>query len=224
MDTRRRLLILLLLVLLPMPARADQHNMECFAGVTPEKQESLTLRLSCGLKVVSTSIDGVTQWGVDNRGRSGTTRLSWARGMGADPDGSYGSPKVRRALFVVAESAEYVLGRDSGHSLDGWMLGLRYFMRGQSQIEPFVHIMGGRQRPAREAANTAAADDATEWSGAAALGGGVDIELNPAQRSGVVPVMRLGVDLVKSWATSGSDPYWRANVGLSFRFEGCAHK
>lgn len=219
MDTRR-LPLLLLLVLLPVPAQADAHNMECFAGLSPG---SLAVRLSFGVLLEGTVYgpDSAPQGVAD--GRNETSRLSAATDTGAEPaEGDGKKPRKRKgSLFLVAEADKYVVGRDSGHALDGWMIGVRQFFRGQSRVQPFVHGMGGRQRPSRENDVTAGDDAATAWAGAAAVGGGVDI--NPSKTAGIVPVIRLQLDLVESGATPGFDTDGRFTFGVSFRFEG-SHK
>lgn len=224
---RRLPLLLLLAVLPPVPAQADRHTVECFGGFTPEKQQALSLRVSCGFLALPTpgmlSDQDVPQ--TVPVGMNDTTRSSAAMGMWVEPETGHGGTrsKVKKgSLVVVVEAAEYVAGRDSGHSLDAWMLGFRYLFRGQSSIEPFVHALGGRQRPSRE--NDLRADDAaTDWATVAAVGGGFDIEVIPdipgAKKPVIVPVLRLQLDVVESWATDGFHPYARATFGVSLRFE-----
>lgn len=194
MDTRR-LPFLLLLVLLPTLAQADTHNIECFGGASSEKQDSAALRASCGFKVPGTS-----------KKAQGATVVPAAEAK-KDFIGS---------LFIVLEAAEYVAGEDSGKPLDGWMLGLRYRFRGQGRFEPFAHVLGGYQRPSRR--NSTDAD--TDWAAAYAAGGGIDVELDPFQVIGVIPALRLQLDLADSGATSGFDPYVRFTFGVSLRYEG----
>jgi hypothetical protein len=218
----RRLPLLLLLVLLPVPAQADQHNVKCSTVISTEEEQSLAARLSCGVRLKGTEYRGSRKWFAD--GGNGTARSPATIGAGIEPEeGDRGrKPRMKRSLFLVAEAAEYIAGRDSGHFLDGWMIGLRYFTRGPSTIEPFFHVMGGRQRPSRRNTITAGDDAVTDWFGAAAFGGGVDLEINPLRPGEtppvIVPVLRLQLDLVKSWAP-GVDPYGRATFGVSFRFE-----
>ena len=131
---------------------------------------------------------------------------------------------TKGSLFLFAEAAEYIAGTDSGHTVDGWMVGLRYSFRGQSTIEPFLHVMGGAQYAlgsgatggASASASTSPSDDD---SNVAAFGGGVDLEINPSSTAFIVPLLRLQVDVVKAWSPD-VDPYVRATFGVSFRFEG----
>jgi hypothetical protein len=217
MDTRR-LLLLLLLVLLPVPAQADRHTWECFGGFSPEKEQSIAARISCGFRVeavpLATSDTPQAPPPPPSVGH-GTGRFRAA--ATTDPDGPavVGRQPTKGSLFVVAEVAEYVTGRDSGQELDGWMIGLRRLFFGQKPVEPFGHIMVGRQRPSRS--NAIADDAATPWATTFALGGGADIEINPSLHTGVVPVVRLQLDVVKP---KGIDVYGRVTFGLSFRFEG----
>jgi len=125
--------------------------------------------------------------------------------------------KGRQSLFLIAEADKFVAGKDSGHARDGGMIGLRYGLSGEKKIEPFFHAMGGLHRPSRR--NVTTGDD--DWSGAAAAGGGVDIELHPSESAArIFPVLRLQLDLVESGVTPGFHPYGRATVGLAFRWEG----
>lgn len=198
------LLVVLPLVVIPVPAQADDHNMECFTGLTPEKEQAVAARLSCGILVY-----GQYAKSNDAQGTVGTN------GSGEVMKGSF---------FAFAEAAEYVAGRDSGESLDGWMLGIRYSFLGEGTIEPFFHVMGGRVRPSRP---IDVPDDnaATDWTGAGVIGFGVEIEaarLVPGvKRPAVVPVFRLQIEGVD---TGANDFYVRGTVGVSFRFEGWAHK
>ncbi len=232
MDTRR-LPLLLVLVLLPVPAQADRHFTECFVGISPEKQQAIAARLSCGIRLVGILVNDVGQaTPVTGDLLKGTARLRAALDTGAEPAKADGGPSpTKRSLFLFAEAAEYIAGMESGHTVDGWMIGLRYSMRGQSAIEPFFHGMGGLQYPSGPNA-TAGDNGATGTprprvrSGAAAVGGGVDIEINPLEPGekppNIVPVLRLQVDLVESWTTPGFHPYARATFGVSFRYEGHA--
>jgi hypothetical protein len=228
MHTRRLALLLLpVLVSVPVTARADRHNMECFGVSSTEKKQSLAFRAGCGFRLpaLGANLDqdapsppGVPQTVPDTG--PGHASLSAMTGALSEPTEGKAPPRPghARALFLFVEAAEYVLGPDSGHSLDGWMIGARYFILGRKEIEPFFTVMAGQQRPAR---GDGVGDDApTDWAGTAALGTGVDIELNPTRAYGLVPVLRLQFDLVESWATEGFHPYGRAVFGLSFRWEG----
>ncbi len=236
----RRLPLLLLVVLLPVPAQADRHKWECFGGVSPEKQQAVAGRVACGFRVVGIEAapaapapaptpdpNQVTPPLPVGDFLKGTARLRAATDTGPAPAHADGGRKpTKGSLFLFAEAAEYIAGMDSGHTVDGWLVGLRYLFRGPGTIEPFVHAMGGQQYPPGGGTTTAdgvsstgtpPADD--DPSSTAVVGGGVDLEISPSSTAFIVPVLRLQVDLVKSWARN-VDPYVRATFGVSFRFEG----
>jgi len=209
----RRLALLVPLILLPVPAHADRHKIGAFAGLSTEKSAaarfSLEYHLWGSLRTTgsASSADG---W-------NGKAGLSATKDPGTESAKGEGAKTTKRktSVFLIAEVAEYVRGRDSGHLLDAGMVGLRGFTHLSSRVERFGHIMIGRQRPSRRNAD----DEDTDWSRTAALGGGVDIEITK-KTTGLVPILRLQGDLVESGSTSGFHPYGRATVGLSVRFEG----
>jgi hypothetical protein len=203
MDTRR--LPFLLLVLLPALAQADTHNIECFVGASPKNRDSGALRASCAGRVPDTKNLAQVATGVPA-----------AKDDTKDDTKKDDTKKYKGSMFVVLETAEYFGEKDAGKGLDGWLLGLRYRFRGQGRFEPFVHVLGGYQRPSRRNSTDAEPD----WAAAYAAGGGIDVELNSMQVIGVVPALRLQLDVADSGATSGFDPHGRATLGLSLRFEG----
>lgn len=213
---RRLPLLLLLAVLLPVPAQADRHTVECFGGISPEEEQALAARVSCGFAVVSGSyaIGDIIQGALGG----GTASLSASTGAGRDPDEADGGRRRRKgktSLFLIAEGAEYIAGRDSGEALDGWMFGARGLFLGEKPVEPFIHGLVGRVRPSRS--EGIAEDVVTAWTTAWAIGGGADLEINPSLHTGIVPVLRLQLDGVH---TETNGWYGRVTVGLSFRFEG----
>ena len=234
----RRLPLLLLLILLPVPVRADRHTVECFGGASPEKKQSLSVRVSCGVRVKSDPASPLPsptppppplQSGqqvphpITDLG-NGTAASSATGNTGATPAKKDGLPELKRSVFLVAEAAEYIAGNDSGKRLDGWMVGPRLVFSGPSTIEPFVHGLVGRQRPARPNPLTAENDAATDAAWIAAVGFGFDFEFYPPEPDkeapAVVPVLRVQFDAVKHWNSADSDPYGRVTFGVSFRFEG----
>jgi hypothetical protein len=200
MDTRRLPLLLLLVVLLPALVHADTHNMECFLGASPKNQDAGALRASCAGRVPGTK---------------NLAQVPTAVPAAKDDTKKDDTKKYKGSMFVVLESAEYFGEKDAGKGLDGWLLGLRYRFRGQGRFEPFVHVLGGYQRPSRQ--NSTDAD--TNWAAAYAAGGGVDREFNSVQVIGWVPAGRLQIDVSDSGATSGFDPYFRVTFGVSLRYE-----
>jgi len=196
MDARR-LSFLLLVVLLPVPAQAEDHVWQCLAGVAPEKQqptvgeaiteEPLAARAACGY-------------------RFDAPRFSLAHG-------ATDAPKQGKlhSLLVMLEGAWYVVGGDSPA---GWMIAAEYsWGHYERSVEPFVRAAWGKQSPL---------EDGSPSPRLFALGGGFDVEwykkgdIKPL----VVPVMRFQVDFLDSSATDGVDPYARATFGMVFRFEG----
>ena len=203
METRR-LPVVLALLLLPVPAWADRHTMECSSAISPEKEQSLAARVSCGVsaKKFYYSI------------RKGIPRLQQARPAGTAADLlGWGDPKTKATIFVVAELAEYIAGRDSGETLDGRLFGARFLFLGQKPVEPFFHVLGGQVRPTRSEA--VPEDVTTDWTTAWVGGIGADLEVNPSLHTGIVPVLRVQLDAVHV-----NDWYPRVTFGVSFRFEG----
>ena len=192
----RRLALLVPLILLPVPAHADRHTMEAFAGLSTEKSAAqryafaVLQREWCTTTVDSS--DGARNW------------TPCVPGPGS---------QRKASVFVVGEIADYFVGKDSGRSLDAAMLGVRSFFYVDRRIDLFGHVLGGGQRPSRQNEG----DDDTDGSLIGVLGAGVDVRLSGHAR--VVPVLRLQGDLVESGSTSGFHPYGRFTVGLSLRFE-----
>lgn len=226
MDTRR-VAVFVLAVLLPVPAQADRHTVECFTGLSLEKQQAMSARGSCGIQVPDLFFAAeplppppppppapIQQDNpVGDRG-DWTPDLRAAQDPGAAPAKSAAVREVKKhAVFVVGELAQYVAGKDSGIRLDNWMVGLRLLFLGQKPVEPFIHVLGGGLRPSRAAAG---ADDA-ERVGTVAFGFGADVEISPSLHHGIVPVLRLQYDGVKP---TGVKTYGRFTFGFSFRFEG----
>jgi hypothetical protein len=243
MDARR-LSLPLLVVLLPVPAQADRHTWECFGGISPEKQQAVAARLSCGYRLVGIEAPEPEPEPAPEPAPTpdpnqvtptpppigdflkGTARLRASTDTGATPARRHhGRQPTKGSLFLVAEAAEYIAGVDSGHTVDGWLIGLRYLFRGPGTIEPFLHAMGGVQHPPGPGTTAGGEGPVTgapppdDSSNIAAFGGGVDLEINPSSTAFIVPVFRLQVDVVKSWSPD-VDPYVRATFGVSFRFEG----
>lgn len=217
MDHRRLRLLLLAAVLLPVPAQADRHTVECFLGTSLEKQQAMSARGSCGVQVPVPDLSaGATESPTPIQGDrgNGTSDLRTAQDRGAAPAKSAAVRGVKKhALFVVGELAQYVAGNDSGVRLDNWMVGLRWLFLGQKPVEPFIHVLGGGLRPSRAAAG---ADDA-ERVRTLAYGFGADVEINPSVHHGIVTVLRLQLDAVRP---KDVDTYGRFTFGFSFRFEG----
>jgi hypothetical protein len=215
MDSRRAvsLLVLVVLAAFPLPARADRHNMECFAGISPEKQEgTLVYRTSCGYRLVGLTAEGAYSGEGTVPGDIHPARALTDPATGTT---SNGSARFRQTLFAVLEFGDYVIGPDSKSLIDVQMLGLRHLILGGKPIEPFFHVLAGRQRPSRRRES----DPATPWKFAIAAGGGFDIDIT-GRTTGIVPVMRIQGDVVESAVKPGFHPYVRGMFGLSFRFEG----
>jgi hypothetical protein len=141
-----------------------------------------------------------------------TGRFSVAGRLWPSPFDGTGAA-ANQSLFVFVEGA---VGGDSGHTLDDWMIGLRFRLADQRSIQPFVHGMVGRRSPPRPDG----VDAATVTSTAAAVGGGVDYALNPQKDFGLMWLVRFQGDAVGSWPSSGFDSHLRATVGLALRWEG----
>jgi len=203
MDSRRLPLLMLLAVLLPFPAQASEHKVECSAGISTEKQQAVAMRLACGYRLA---------------GKESLISLRQAAGTSEAPRTE--TEVNVTSFFLFAEAAEYVAGTDSGRRLDAGMIGLRYLIRGATTIEPFFFGMGGFQNASRTSSMTDDVDSKRFW--VAAGGVGADFEIIPpelARKQAIVPVLRLQIEGVLSGAPN-ADPYVRAIVGVSFRYEG----
>src|SRR5688500_9899904 len=121
MDTRGAAVVVLA-VLLPVPALADRHTMECFLGGSPEKQQAVSMRASC-------AVDPWDLLTASSPAQYGSRGLLPNAAPDQDPDATAtkdgGSELKSNSVFLVGEISEYITGTDSGTKIDGWMLGGR---------------------------------------------------------------------------------------------------